>query len=167
MTTVNTMGLTETDLKFIRRAIANAIANVEQGNRPFAAILVGADGEIMAEDCDRTVLSGDPLSHSEVNVIRTGIQKFGIEPVMAATLYVNGEPCAMCAGTILRSGIGRVIYAGTGAMAGPYLGGKFLGRRYPSDAIFAIAGDSLKVTTGVLLEEARLPFELYAKINAG
>jgi tRNA(Arg) A34 adenosine deaminase TadA len=162
----NTADLTEAEIKFLRRAIANAVANVEQGNRPFAAILVGAEGDIMAEDCDRTVLSGDPFSHGEVNVLRTAIQKFGLERVMAATLYVNGEPCPMCAGTILRSGIGRVIYAATGAMAGPYLGGKFLGRRLPSDAIFALAGDDLKVTSGVLVEEARRPFELYAAKGA-
>jgi tRNA(adenine34) deaminase len=167
MTPADNTSLTEVDLKFVRRAIDNAVANVEEGNRPFAAVLVGADGEIMAEDCDRTVLSGDPLSHGEVNVIRSAIQKFGVERVMAATLYVNGEPCAMCAGTILRSGIGRVIYAAPGEVVGPYLGGKVLGRRYPSAAIFAVAGDDLKVTSGVLLEEARRPFELYAKKDAG
>jgi tRNA(adenine34) deaminase len=167
MTTADKADLTEADLKFTRRAIENATVNVEEGNRPFAAVLVGADGEIMAEDCDRTVLSGDPLSHGEVNVIRSAIQMFGLERVMAATLYVNGEPCAMCAGTILRSGIGRVIYAATGEVFGPYLGGKLLGRRYSSDAIFAVAGDNLKVTSGVLLEEARRPFELYATKNTG
>jgi tRNA(Arg) A34 adenosine deaminase TadA len=160
--------LTETDLHFVRRAIANAVANVEIGNRPFAAVLVGADGDILVEDCDRTALSGDPLSHGETNVIRTAIQKFGLGPLAAATLYVNSEPCSMCAGAILRSGIGRVIYGATGAVTGPYLsGGRMLGQRYPSDAIFALAGDKLKVTSGVLLEEAVRPFELYvAKATA-
>jgi tRNA(Arg) A34 adenosine deaminase TadA len=180
--------LTEADLHFVRRAIANAVANVEIGNRPFAAILVGADGDILVEDCDRTALSGDPLSHGETNVIRTAIQKFGLGPLAAATLYVNSEPCSMCAGAILRratlyvnsepcsmcagailrSGIGRLIYGATGAVAGPYLsGGRMLGQRYPSDAIFALAGDKLKVTSGVLLEEAVQPFELYvAKATA-
>ncbi|MDF2119721.1 nucleoside deaminase [Roseiarcaceae bacterium H3SJ34-1] len=160
--------LTDTDLHFVRRAIADAVANVEIGNRPFAAILVDADGEILAEDCDRTALSGDPLSHGETNVIRTAIQKFGLGPLPAATLYVNSEPCPMCAGTILRSGIGRLIYGATGAIAGPYLsGGRMLGQRYPSDAIFALAGDKLQVASGVLLEEALQPFELYvAKATA-
>lgn len=159
--------LSETDLRFVRRAIANAVANVEIGNRPFAAILVGADGDILVEDCDRTALSGDPLSHGEVNVIRTAIQKYGLDHMTTATLYVNSEPCSMCAGTILRSGIGRVIYAATGAVAGPYLtGGRMLGQRYPSDAIFALAGDKLRVTSGVLLEEAVRPFELYVARGA-
>jgi len=151
----------EIDLKFVRRAIASACAAVEEGNRPFASVLVGASGEVLAEDCDRTALSGDPLSHSEVNAIRAAIQKYGLEQVQAGTLYVSGEPCPMCAGTILRSGIGRVVYGATQELAGPYLEQKPLGRRYPAASIFAVAGDNLSVTRGVLFEEARKPFELY------
>jgi len=50
----------------------------------------------------------------------------------------------------------------TGAAVGPYLSsGKMLGQRYPSDVIFALAGDKLQVASGVLLEEARQPFDLY------
>ncbi len=153
--------VSETDLNFIRRAIDLAVAAVEEGNRPFASVLVAADGAVLAEDCDRTNLSGDPMSHSEVNVIRTGIQKHGIDRLAGATIYVSGEPCSMCAGTILRNGIARVLYGAPGEVTGPYLAGKRLGQRYPSAGIFALAGDKLKVTSGVLLEDARRPLELY------
>jgi len=160
--------ITSTDQEFVRRAINNAVENVAGGNRPFAAILVGADGKIIAEDTDRTALSGDPLSHGEVNVLRTGLQKVGFEAVAASTLYVNGEPCAMCAGTILRSGVRRIIFGLQGSHVGPYLAGEpKLGERYASAAIFAVAGENISVTPGVLEDEAHRPFKAYVARTAG
>ncbi len=96
--------LSETDLGFVRRAIAIACAAVGEGNRPFAAVLVAADGAVLAESSDISNTTGDPLNHGEINVLRTGHVKYGLARIAGATLYVNGEPCSMCAGAILRYG---------------------------------------------------------------
>jgi tRNA(Arg) A34 adenosine deaminase TadA len=151
----------EADLTFLRKAISLACTAVEEGNRPFAAVLVGRDGAILAEDCDRTSLSGDPFSHGELNVLRAAIIKHGLEHVSGATLYVSGEPCTMCAGAIVRCGVGRLIYGAPGGIVGPYISAKRLGQRYPSASIFGLAGSHLEVMSGVLLEEAKRPLELY------
>ena len=154
--------LSETDLSYVRRAIARACAAVEEGNRPFAAVLVAADGAVLAESCDMSNLTGDPLSHGETNVLRTAHVNSGLERIAGATLYVSGEPCSMCAGAILRYGLARVIYGAPGAVSRPYIAKIPRGLSFPSAPIFALAGAALEVVPGVLLDEAMRPFELYA-----
>jgi len=154
--------LNETDLSYVRRAIALACAAVGEGNRPFAAVLVAADDAELAESCDTSNMTGDPLSHGEINVLRASHVKYGLARIAGATLYVNGEPCSMCAGAILRYGLARVIYGLPGAVARPYIAKVPRGLSFPSGPIFALAAPALQVFPGVLLDEAKRPFELYA-----
>src|SRR5262245_57297184 len=102
--------LTEVDKNFVRRTTEMAYRSVEEGNRPFAAILVAADGTVLAEANNLAFKSGDPYSHAEINVLRKAHLQHGTERMKGATLYVNAEPCTMCAGTIIRYSIARVIF---------------------------------------------------------
>jgi len=154
--------LGDVDLDYMRRVIARACAAVEEGNRPFAAVLVAADGVVLAESCDMSNATGDPLNHGEINVLRTAHVNCGLDRMADATLYVNSEPCSMCAGAILRYGLARVIYGTPAAVSRPYISKNPRGLSFPSAPIFALAGQALQVFPGVLLEEARRPFELYA-----
>ncbi len=154
--------LTDIDLSYVRRAIARACAAVDEGNRPFAAVLVAADGAVLAESCDISNATGDPLNHGEINVLRTAHVSCGLDRMSGGTLYVNSEPCSMCAGAILRYGLARVIYGTPAAVSRPYISKNLRGLSFPSAPIFALAGQALRVFPGVLLDEARRPFELYA-----
>lgn len=154
--------LTDIDLSYVRRAIARACAAVDEGNRPFAAVLVAADGAVLAESCDISNSTGDPLDHGEINVLRTAHVSWGLDRMSGATLYVNSEPCSMCAGAILRYGLARVIYGTPAAVSRPYISKNQRGLSFPSAPIFALAGRALQVFPGVLLNEAKRPFELYA-----
>jgi len=154
--------LSEADLSYVRRAIARACRAVSEGDRPFAAVLVSADGVVLAESCDTSNSTGDPLSHGEINVLRTAHVEYGLERIAGATLYVNSEPCSMCAGAILRYGLARVIYGTPAAVSRPYIAKTPRGLSFPSGPIFALAGAALQVIPGVLLDEAKRPFELYA-----
>jgi len=153
-------GLSETDLGYVREAIALAVAAVEERNRPFAAVLVAADGEVLVKARNVSVDTGDPMDHAELNIMRIGHLRHGPARLARATLYVNAQPCTMCAGTILRYDLARVIFGLRTQHVGPYMPGPPL-VSLDSTRVFAIAGDRIKVTAGVLEDEARRPFELY------
>ncbi len=154
--------MTDADLTYVRHTIAMACASAQDGNRPFAAVLVGRDGSVLAESCDISNQTGDPLSHAEINVLRRAHVDGGLDAVAGGAIYVNAEPCTMCAGTILRYGLARVVYALSSAATRPYLAHDPRGKIYPSAPIFAVAGAQVDVTPEVLIEEAKRPFELYA-----
>lgn len=149
------------DAAYVRRAIDLAYAAVEGGNRPFAAILVGADGQVLAEGSNVVVASGDPFNHAEMNVLRIAHLRHGPQRIKGATLYVNGEPCTMCAGTIIRYGLGRVLFGLREKELRPYVWQNSLPFSYPSAAIFKLARPRIRVLGGLSPRHSKRPFELY------
>jgi tRNA(Arg) A34 adenosine deaminase TadA len=99
------------DLKHLRRAIDLAARSRAGGNHPFGALIVGAGGEALAEAVNRAVPGkGDATGHAELEAVRAASTAHPPEALRAASLYSSAEPCAMCAGAIYWSGIGRVVY---------------------------------------------------------
>jgi tRNA(Arg) A34 adenosine deaminase TadA len=103
--------LSEADLGHLRRAIQLAGAAREHGNHPFGALLVSAGGELLAEAENAVVTDRDCTAHAELNLVRLVSRRFDREALAGSTLFSSTEPCAMCAGAIHWSGIGRVVYA--------------------------------------------------------
>ena len=91
------------------RAIALSQRSRNGGNHPFAAIVVDASGKMLVEAMND--IHADCTSHAELVAVRIASSKFNPAELRAATLYSSAEPCAMCAGAIYWSGIGRVVYA--------------------------------------------------------
>ena len=112
------MGTTEPDLHHLTRAIELAAAAREHGNHPFGSLLVDGDGKVVLE-AENTVVTGrDVTAHAEQNLVREARARFGPDELEACTLYTSTEPCAMCAGAIFWSGIGRVVFALSSATLG-------------------------------------------------
>jgi tRNA(adenine34) deaminase len=107
--------LAQRDADHLRRAIGLAVAARERGDNPFGAILVGGDGRVLAEGTNTERTDRDPTGHAETNLLREAGRVHDAATLAGATLYASGEPCAMCAGAIFWSGLGRVVY---GASAG-------------------------------------------------
>jgi tRNA(Arg) A34 adenosine deaminase TadA len=142
----------------LRRAVQLACEAVENGNRPFGAVLVACDGEVLFEGANVSVKSGDPFDHAEMHVLRSAVRRHGAERLAGAAIYASGEPCTMCAGTILRYGLSRVVYAVREKTLLPYLAQSSI-KSYPSAPIFALA--NMTVVGGALEAESLRPFELY------
>jgi tRNA(Arg) A34 adenosine deaminase TadA len=105
------------DLRHLRRAIELARVARAGGNHPFGALIVAADGSLLAESGNSVAADG-PTGHAESNAVRA-VAHVGAATLAGATLYTSTEPCAMCAGAIYWAGIGRVVYAlGEGALRG-------------------------------------------------
>lgn len=104
--------LNEHDFGFLRRALELAQAAKASGRHPFGALVVDANGTIVAEAGNDSLLpDGDPTRHAELVAAAMAARKLSLQELSASTLYANVEPCAMCAGAIYWCGIGRVVYA--------------------------------------------------------
>lgn len=87
---------------------------------PVGAVVV-ADGEILAEAHNETIDRRDPTAHAEMLALHRALHRVGVDRLPLATLYVTLEPCAQCAGALVLSKIGRVVfgaYDGRCGMAG-------------------------------------------------
>lgn len=103
-------GGTTQDELHLRRAIALAKQARAGGQQPFGAVIVGGDGRVLAECESRKERGGDATQHSETESVRIASRNHDKATLNRATLYASTEPCAMCAGAIYWSGIGRVVY---------------------------------------------------------
>ena len=104
--------LNEQDENFLHHCIELSRRVRDSGKHPFAAIVVDANGQIVAEaGNDSLPPDGDPTRHAELVAAGMAAKKLSPGQLAAATLYSSAEPCAMCAGAIYWCGIGRVVYA--------------------------------------------------------
>jgi tRNA(Arg) A34 adenosine deaminase TadA len=111
------------DEEAIALAIAEAQSAAERGEVPVGAVLLGADGAILARDGNRIVERRDPTAHAEMLVLRGGAAALGNERLGGTTLYVSLEPCAMCAGAISFARVARLVFAAEDPKGGAILHG--------------------------------------------
>jgi len=99
------------DISHLKSAISIARMAREHGNHPFGAILVDGNNQVLLSAENTVLTGGDSTGHAETNLVRMATQRFSSAELAGCTLYTSTEPCAMCAGAIYWSGIGRVVYA--------------------------------------------------------
>jgi tRNA(Arg) A34 adenosine deaminase TadA len=91
-------------------ALAQAEAAAARGEVPVGAVVVGPDGQRLAEAGNRTRELSDPTAHAEILAIRTACQGLGSERLVGCDLYVTLEPCPMCAAAISFARIRRLYF---------------------------------------------------------
>ena len=108
------MAVDDRDLSYRRMAVDLAAQAVEAGDEPFGSVLVDADGEVLLGDHNH-VVSGDETQHPEFAIARWAGQNLDAAGRAAATVYTSGEHCAMCSAAHGWVGLGRIVYASSGA----------------------------------------------------
>src|SRR5262249_19950720 len=84
----------------MKLALAEAERAAARGEVPVGAVLVDADGRVLAVAGNRVETEGDPTAHAEMLVLRSGAALLGAKHLTQCDLYVTLEPCAMCAAAI-------------------------------------------------------------------
>ena len=103
--------VSEQDLEFLRRAIQLAAEARRDGRHPFGALIVNERCETIVEALNNAVRpKGDPTQHAEMVACSEASKKYSEAELARCTLYTSTEPCAMCAGAIYWTGIGRVVF---------------------------------------------------------
>jgi tRNA(Arg) A34 adenosine deaminase TadA len=110
MTDVPDLSGSELDEYFLRRSFDVARRAVTHGNHPFGAILVDQNGNVLIEMENGYMPAHDATAHAERLIATQACTTLSPDVLRQATLYSSAEPCAMCAGAIYWSGIGRLVY---------------------------------------------------------
>ena len=81
------------------RALELAADAQEWGDTPIGAVVLGPDGEVLAEAANERERLSDPTAHAEVLALRAAAVVHGDGwRLTGCTLVVTLEPCTMCAG---------------------------------------------------------------------
>ena len=96
------------------RALALAQDAAAHGDVHIGAVLLGPDGQVLAEAGNERELTGDPTAHAEVLALRRAVagspsstRQWRLEDT---TLVVTLEPCPMCAGAVVMSRLERLVF---------------------------------------------------------
>ncbi len=142
----------ELQLGIDQRWMQHALALAERAERdddeiPVGAVLVGADGELLAEGSNRNIAESDPSAHAEIVALREAGRKLGNHRLIGTTLYVTLEPCAMCAMALVHARVKRVVFGACDPKTGA------------AGSVFDLLGSErhnhrVEIVGGVLGEEA-------------
>ena len=98
------------DIAWMQLALVQAAQAQQLGEVPVGAVLVHAQGELLATGFNRTIIDHDPTAHAEIVALRAGAQQVQNYRLPGASLYVTLEPCAMCLGAMLHARLARVVF---------------------------------------------------------
>lgn len=99
-------------------ALTEARAARAQGDVPVGAVIVAADGRILARGGNAVERDHDPTAHAEVLAIRAACVRLGNWRLSGCVLVVTLEPCAMCAAAIAHARLAGVVYGAADKAAG-------------------------------------------------
>jgi tRNA(adenine34) deaminase len=130
-------------------ALEEASAAPGHGDVPVGALVVAADGAVIARRHNERELTGDPTAHAELLALRDAAISLGGWRLDGCVLVATLEPCPMCAGAALAARIGTVVFAAADPKAGA------------CGSLYNLAADprlnhAMAVVPGVRAEEAAI-----------
>lgn len=102
---------------FMDKAIEEAKRAEAVEEVPIGSVIV-KDHEVLASGYNLRESTQQPTAHAELLAIEKASQRLGTWRLEDCDLYVTLEPCPMCAGAILQSRVGRVIFGASDPKAG-------------------------------------------------
>lgn len=98
------------DEEYMEKALALAEKAASLGEVPVGAIVVDKNGEVIGEGYNRREELQSPSAHAEMLAIEQAAKRLHSRRLTDCTLYVTLEPCPMCAGAVMNSGLKRLVY---------------------------------------------------------
>lgn len=132
----------------MRIALEEAERGGAEGNAAVGSIIV--DGEtVVARGRNLVTSNSDPTAHAETVALRHAGEALKRTDFSGMTLYTTFEPCPMCCGAILASGIATLVM---GARHGP---AQSSWGAYTVESLIDLTGrsDHITVVTGILTRE--------------
>jgi tRNA(adenine34) deaminase len=97
-------------IEMMALAVMEAKKAGEKSEIPIGAVMVDADGIIVAQTHNQTITLQDPTAHAEILALREAARKINNYRLLNTTLYVTVEPCVMCMGAIVHARVARVVF---------------------------------------------------------
>ena len=102
----------------MRLALDEARQAAREDEVPVGAVLVAADGRLLARAHNRPVALHDPTAHAEILALRAAGAASGNYRLGGGVLVVTLEPCAMCAAACIHARLAGVVYGAADSQAG-------------------------------------------------
>jgi tRNA(adenine34) deaminase len=102
----------------MQQALAQARIAAGINEVPVGAVLVDADGELLAAGHNQPISACDPSAHAEIVTLRQAALKLNNYRLPDTTLYVTLEPCTMCVGALVHARVKRLVYAASEPRSG-------------------------------------------------
>ncbi|WP_072171007.1 tRNA adenosine(34) deaminase TadA [Trabulsiella odontotermitis] len=102
---------------WMRHALTLAKRAWDEGEVPVGAVLVH-NNQVIGEGWNRPIGRHDPTAHAEIMALRQGGAVLQNYRLIDTTLYVTLEPCVMCAGAMVHSRIGQLVFGARDAKTG-------------------------------------------------
>ncbi|HUC51515.1 MAG TPA: nucleoside deaminase [Xanthobacteraceae bacterium] len=134
---------------FMRIAIDEAKAGAALGEQPFGAAVV-VDGKVVVSTRSLKVGLCNTTAHSETLAIGLATQKLGRRYIPEAVFYCTCEPCPMCCGAVLNSGIKTMVIGARNKDINKTAKLAFNFKDYTVEKFAEMVGWDLQVIDGVL-----------------
>jgi tRNA(adenine34) deaminase len=105
--------------KFMGIALKEAKKAAKKKEVPIGAIIVN-NGKVIAKAHNLREKSNLATGHAEILAIQNANKKLKSWRLDRCTLYVTIEPCPMCAGAIIQSRIGKLVYGAQDLKSGAH-----------------------------------------------
>jgi tRNA(adenine34) deaminase len=106
------------DEHFMGEALYQARLSLGAGEVPVGAVLVLAEGNMVAHAHNFPISLNDPTAHAEILALRQAAEIVGNYRLPGTTLYVTMEPCLMCTGALIYARIKRLVFGAPDPKAG-------------------------------------------------
>ena len=101
----------------MEQALDLARQAASDGDVPVGAVVV-VDGKVVGSGRNRREADQDPTAHAEMLALREAASALGTWRLTSAVLYVTLEPCPMCAGALVASRLGGLVFGAPDPKAG-------------------------------------------------
>jgi tRNA(adenine34) deaminase len=98
------------DAKMMKKALDLACKSESIGEVPIGAVITDKNGKIIATATNLRETKCTVLGHAELVAIHRACKILGSWRLTDCTMYVTLEPCFMCAGALVQSRIGRIVF---------------------------------------------------------
>lgn len=136
----------ELDNQFMQEALKEATNAYMLSEIPIGSVIV-CDGQIVGRGHNLKENNKNAILHAEMIAINQACETLNKWRLEDCTIYVNLEPCIMCAGAILSARIKRVVYACVDEKSGAF--GSVLNVNDLN------LNHKVEITSGVLKEESK------------
>ena len=103
-------------LKLAEEIISNlqneTLDRIEKGYGPFLAAIYDENGNLISKESNSVIENNCSNNHAEMNAIKSAQEKLNTYDLSKYNLkiYITAEPCIMCLGAIMWSGIKEVYF---------------------------------------------------------
>ena len=133
--------------RFMEMALEEARQGKAKGNMAVGSVIV-KEGRVIAKGHNLVTTGQDPTAHAETVALRNAGPSMERLDLSGCTLYTTFEPCMMCAGAIVTSGVSILVMGGNYSSTIRRYGDYSVERAFE-----LVQRGDIEVVRGVLVEE--------------